>query len=89
MGLFNLVSLGQVRITIKSSKIEALGPPIDSLGCFGQKFKRTIFERTTLSQMVGIQIESKLLLLLMCLDNKKLSILGTDMATKSMDQKAT
>jgi hypothetical protein len=36
--------LGQVRIAIKSSKIEALGPPIDSLGCFGQKFERTIFK---------------------------------------------
>jgi hypothetical protein len=48
-GLFNPFRIGQVRIAIKSSKIEALGPPINSLGCFGQKFKRTIFERTTLS----------------------------------------
>jgi hypothetical protein len=49
-GLFNPVRLGQVRIAIKSSKIEALGPPINSLGCFGRKFERTVFERTTLSQ---------------------------------------
>jgi hypothetical protein len=49
-GLFNPVRLGQVRIAIKSSKIEALGPPINLLGSFGQKFKRTIFKRTTLSR---------------------------------------
>jgi hypothetical protein len=43
---------GQVRIAIKISKIEALGPPINLLGCFGQKFERTIFERTTLSDFL-------------------------------------
>jgi hypothetical protein len=52
MGRFYLVGLRQVRITIKSSKIEALGAPIHLLACFGQKFERTIFERTTLSQLI-------------------------------------
>jgi len=52
-GLFNPVRLGQVRIAIKSSKIKALGPPINLLGCFGRKFERTIFERTTLSRQLS------------------------------------
>jgi hypothetical protein len=52
-GLFNPVKFGQVRIAIKSSKIEALEPPINSLGCFGRKFERTIFERTTLSHKIN------------------------------------
>ena len=48
-GLFKLVRLGQVRNARKSWKREALGPPIHSLTCFGRKFERTVFERTTSS----------------------------------------
>ena len=51
-GLFDPVRLGQVRIAIKSSIIEPLGPPIHSLACFGRKFERTVFERTTSSLSV-------------------------------------
>jgi hypothetical protein len=36
--LFNYVGLGQVRIAIKSPNIEALGPPNNSLACFGRQF---------------------------------------------------
>jgi hypothetical protein len=36
-GLFNPVRLAQVRKAIRNSKIEALGSPINSLACFGQK----------------------------------------------------
>ncbi len=45
------VRLGQVRISIaiKSSIIQNTKAPIHSLGCFGQKFERTVFERTTMS----------------------------------------
>jgi len=49
-GLFDPVMLGQVRIAIKSSIIEPLGSPIHLLACFGQKFERTISERTTSSR---------------------------------------
>ncbi len=49
-GLFKQVRLGQVRKAIKSRKSEAWGPPIHLLTCFGQKFERTVFERTTSSQ---------------------------------------
>ena len=48
-GLFKQVRLGQVRKAIKSWKTEARGPPIHSLTCFGWKFERTVFERTTSS----------------------------------------
>jgi hypothetical protein len=45
---------GQVRKAIKSWKSEARGPPIHSLTCFGWKFERTVFERTTyLNQDLG------------------------------------
>jgi hypothetical protein len=50
-GLFKQVRLGQVRKPIKSWKSEALGPPIHSLTCFGRKFERTVFERTTSSRI--------------------------------------
>ncbi len=49
-GLFEHVSLGQVRKTIKSWKSEALESSIHLLTCFGQKFERTVFERATSSQ---------------------------------------
>jgi hypothetical protein len=48
-GLFKQVRLGQVREAIKSWKSEALGPSIHLLTCFGQKFERTVFKRTTSS----------------------------------------
>jgi hypothetical protein len=50
MGLFNPVRLGQVRIAIKRSKIEAPGSPINFLACFGQKCEITVFEGTNWSQ---------------------------------------
>jgi hypothetical protein len=50
-GLFNPVRLDQVRIEIKSSIIEPLGPPIHLLACFGQKFERKVFERMTSSRI--------------------------------------
>ncbi len=53
-GLFKQVRLGQVRKSIKSFKSEALGPPIHSLTCFGWKFERTVFERTTSSLLIEI-----------------------------------
>jgi hypothetical protein len=40
-----------ILIAIKSSKIEALGSPIHLLDYFGQKLERTIFEKTTSSQL--------------------------------------
>jgi hypothetical protein len=50
--LRGLLRLGQVRNAIKSSKSEALGSPIYFLAaCFGQKFERTVFKRTNLSQI--------------------------------------
>jgi hypothetical protein len=52
-GLFHHVRFWQVRKSIKSSKSEALRPPINYLGCFGQKFERTVFERTTLSHYIN------------------------------------
>ncbi len=51
-GILQQVWLGQVRKARKSSKSEARGPPIHLLTCFGQKFERTVFERTTLSQLL-------------------------------------
>jgi hypothetical protein len=45
-----VVRLGQVRKAIKSQKIEAILSPIHLLACFGQKFERTVFEKTTSSQ---------------------------------------
>jgi hypothetical protein len=48
-GLFKHVKLGQVRKAIKSWKREARGPWIHLLTCFGQKFERIVFERTTSS----------------------------------------
>ena len=45
------VRLGQVRIAIKSSIIQNTKAPIHSLAFFGQKFERTVFERTTSSQL--------------------------------------
>jgi hypothetical protein len=44
-GILQQVRLGQVMKAIKSWESEALGPPIHSLTCFGQKFERTVFER--------------------------------------------
>ncbi len=46
-GLFKQVRIGQARKVKKSRKSEARGPPIHSLTCFGRKFERTVFERTT------------------------------------------
>ncbi len=48
-GLVKPVRLGQVRKAIQSWKREARGPSIHSLTCFGQKFERMVFERTTSS----------------------------------------
>jgi hypothetical protein len=39
----------QVRKAIKSLKSEALRHPINMLACFGRKFERTVFKRTTSS----------------------------------------
>jgi hypothetical protein len=55
-GLFKQVRLGQVRKAIKSWKSKALGPPIHSLTCFGRKFERTVFERTTSSLFISLSI---------------------------------
>jgi hypothetical protein len=45
------IRLDQVRKAIQSWKSEARGPPIHLLTFFGQKFERTVFERTTLSHI--------------------------------------
>ncbi len=50
-GLFKRVRLGQVSKAIKSWKSEARGPPIHLWTCFGRKFERTVFERTTSSPL--------------------------------------
>jgi hypothetical protein len=49
-GLLYPVRLGQVRIAINSSIIQNTKAPIYLLACFGQKFERMVFERTTSSQ---------------------------------------
>jgi hypothetical protein len=49
-GLLYPVRLGQVKIAVKSSIIQNTKAPSYSLACFGQKFKRTVFERRTSSQ---------------------------------------
>jgi hypothetical protein len=59
-GLFKRVRLGQVRKAIKSWKSEAWGPPIHSLTCFGQKFERTVFERTTSSRSANFDFHKNL-----------------------------
>jgi hypothetical protein len=41
------VRLGQIRIEIKSSKIQNTKAPIHLLACLGQKFQRTVFKRKT------------------------------------------
>jgi hypothetical protein len=50
MGLFEHVILGQVRQAIKSQESEAMWSLTHSLACFGQKFKRMVFKRTTSSR---------------------------------------
>ncbi len=47
------VRLGKVRKAIKSSIIQNTKAAIHLFACFGQKFERTIFERTILSQWVA------------------------------------
>ena len=50
-GLFEHVKLGQVKKAIKSSIIQNTIAAIYSFAYFGQKFERTVFERTTLSEL--------------------------------------
>ncbi len=54
-GLLLQVRLGQVRKAIVESwKSEALRPPIHSLACFGWKFEKMVFERTTSSPLNNV-----------------------------------
>ena len=46
-GPFEHVRYGQVKKAIKNQKSEAMWTPIQLLACFGRKFARSVFERTT------------------------------------------
>ncbi len=59
-GLVYPVRLGQVRNAIKISIIQNTKAPIHSLDCFGRKFERTVFERTTSSRQHLLEPRSML-----------------------------
>ena len=49
------VRLGQIRIEIKSSKSQNTQAPINLLASLVQKFRRTVFKRKTLSQILKVR----------------------------------